>query len=105
MEFCDLLLLTPESRSEAGAELLARWRHAALSVVNPNLAMALATGCGASTPEVIDMTRDEFAAAAEASLEQLGLTYQQLEEQARSGDFASPTARSLWVVIGAGYGE
>ncbi|MFI9174856.1 hypothetical protein [Streptomyces lincolnensis] len=49
---------------------------------------------------VIVVTAEEFRAAAEQALSGLGLTYAELEEQARMRDFSSAQAHSLWVSIG-----
>lgn len=42
----------------------------------------------------------EFEAAARRALADLGLTYDQLAEQARRRDFTSSAAHALWVSIG-----
>jgi hypothetical protein len=49
---------------------------------------------------VIVASEDEFLAAAEQALRDLGLTYAELSEQAAQGDFSSPAAHALWVSIG-----
>jgi hypothetical protein len=49
---------------------------------------------------VIVVSEEEFHAAARRSLEDLGLTYAELEEQARNRDFSSAAAHALWVSIG-----
>ncbi|WP_405558952.1 hypothetical protein OHV08_33945 [Streptomyces canus] len=49
---------------------------------------------------VIVVTAEEFRAAAQQALDELGLTYAELEEQARQRDFTSAQAHSLWVSIG-----
>ncbi|MFJ3289958.1 hypothetical protein ACIPMW_32320 [Streptomyces sp. NPDC086669] len=49
---------------------------------------------------VIIVTAEEFRAAAQQALDELGLTYAELEEQARSRDFSSAQAHALWVSIG-----
>jgi hypothetical protein len=49
---------------------------------------------------VIEVTEAEFHEAAAAALARLGLTYPQLEGQARRRDFTSAQAHSLWVSIG-----
>lgn len=43
---------------------------------------------------------EEWRAAAEARLAELGLTYEQLAKEAREGNFSSTAARKLWVLIG-----
>lgn len=49
---------------------------------------------------VVEVTEAEFHAAAAAALARLGLTYAQLEDQARRRDFTSAQAHSLWISIG-----
>lgn len=49
---------------------------------------------------VIEVTEAEFHAAASKALARLGLTYAQLEDQARRRDFTTAQAHSLWVSIG-----
>lgn len=49
---------------------------------------------------VIIVTEEEFREAAHHALADLGLTYAELEEQARTRDFSSPDAHALWVSIG-----
>lgn len=49
---------------------------------------------------VIEVTEAEFHAAVRTSLARLGLTYAELEDQARRRDFASAQAQVLWVSIG-----
>lgn len=49
---------------------------------------------------VIVVSEDEFREAAQQALAGLGLTYAELEEQARNRDFSSAQAHSLWVSIG-----
>ncbi|GHJ36930.1 hypothetical protein [Streptomyces sp. TS71-3] len=49
---------------------------------------------------VIVVSQEEFLAAARRALGELGLTYEQLEEQARRCDFSSAQADALWVSIG-----
>jgi hypothetical protein len=50
--------------------------------------------------EVIEMTREEFDRQAGIELDQLGLTYEELAEQARTREFSCDRARGLWLVIG-----
>jgi hypothetical protein len=50
--------------------------------------------------EVSRPSRDEWEAFKDEALAELGLTYQELEQQARDRAFTSPEARRLWVVIG-----
>lgn len=45
-------------------------------------------------------TPTSWAQAKAAALEELGLTYEQLREQAMNNDFSSLAARKLWVIIG-----
>lgn len=49
---------------------------------------------------VIVATEAEFLAAARQALEELGLTYAELEDQAQRRDFTSAQAHALWVSIG-----
>ncbi|MFE4701434.1 hypothetical protein ACFRIC_30670 [Streptomyces sp. NPDC056738] len=49
---------------------------------------------------VVEVTTEEFHAAVRGSLARLGLTYAELEDQARRRDFTSAQAQSLWVSIG-----
>lgn len=49
---------------------------------------------------VIEVTEAEFHAAVRTALARLGLTYAELEDQARRRDFTSAQAHSLWVSIG-----
>lgn len=49
---------------------------------------------------VTEVTEAEFLTAARAALARLGLTYAELEDQARRRDFTSAQAHSLWVSIG-----
>jgi hypothetical protein len=50
--------------------------------------------------EVIVMTREEWDRQAQVELNQLGLTYEELAEQARTRDFSCDRARGVWLVIG-----
>ncbi|MET9411299.1 hypothetical protein ABZX90_36980 [Streptomyces sp. NPDC002935] len=49
---------------------------------------------------VIEVTTEEFHDAVRTSLARLGLTYAELEDQARRRDFTSAQAQVLWVSIG-----
>ncbi|MFI6347682.1 hypothetical protein [Streptomyces sp. NPDC050560] len=49
---------------------------------------------------VIVVTEEEFLAAARRALDDLGLTYAELKDQARRHDFTSAQAHALWVSIG-----
>ncbi|MFI1678812.1 hypothetical protein [Streptomyces sp. NPDC020607] len=49
---------------------------------------------------VVEVTSAEFHAAARTSLARLGLTYAELEDQARRRDFTTAQAHSLWISIG-----
>jgi hypothetical protein len=51
---------------------------------------------------VIEVTREEWLAGARRALAKLGLTYAELERQARDrgGNFVSAQAHVLWVSIG-----
>jgi hypothetical protein len=50
--------------------------------------------------EVIEVSQGEYRRAREAALRELGLTYEELAAQARSGRFTSLRARKLWLAIG-----
>lgn len=50
--------------------------------------------------EVIELDGAGYDRAVNASLRELGLTYRQLERQARAGNFSSLRARKLWLAIG-----
>ncbi|MDO0935229.1 hypothetical protein ACWD4O_25645 [Streptomyces sp. NPDC002623] len=47
-----------------------------------------------------ELSYDEWHAGALAALEELGLTYAELKEQARNRDFSSAQAHALWSLIG-----
>jgi len=49
---------------------------------------------------VIVVSEEEFRADAQRALAGLGLTYAELEAQARNCDFTSARAHALWVSIG-----
>lgn len=49
---------------------------------------------------VIVVSAEEFQLAAQQALDELGLTYAELEAQARDRDFTSAQAHALWVSIG-----
>lgn len=49
---------------------------------------------------VTELTEAEFHDAAGKALARLGLTYAELEDQARRRDFTTAQAHSLWVTIG-----
>ncbi|MFE9765090.1 hypothetical protein ACFYPC_11245 [Streptomyces sp. NPDC005808] len=49
---------------------------------------------------MIEVTEAEFHAAVSTSLARLGLTYAELEDQARRRDFVSAQAQVLWVSVG-----
>ena len=50
--------------------------------------------------EVFELTREEWDAGVAAELARLGLTYEELAEQARTGDFACEDARWVWLAVG-----
>lgn len=54
--------------------------------------------------EVFEVSRDEYDHAVKAALQDVGLTYRQLERQAHRGQFSSLRARKLWLAIGAPHG-
>ena len=49
--------------------------------------------------EVIVLTQQEWDDAVANSLNELGLTYEELAEQAAADDFSSWRARKLWLAI------
>ncbi|MEU3891066.1 hypothetical protein [Streptomyces sp. NPDC029041] len=49
---------------------------------------------------VIVVSDADYRDAAQRALDELGLTYAELEEQAREGSFTSSQAHALWVSIG-----
>ncbi|MGK3107937.1 hypothetical protein [Streptomyces sp. WAC05858] len=53
-----------------------------------------------SADPVIEVSEAEAHASARRSLAALGLTYEQLADQAQRGDFSSPQAQALWTAIG-----
>lgn len=50
--------------------------------------------------EVIKLSRAEYDRTVKAELRRLGLSYNQLAEQARTRQFTSEDARRLWLAIG-----
>lgn len=50
--------------------------------------------------EVIHLTAAEYEQAVQNTLNDLGLPYEELEEQARTDDFMSLRARKIWLMIG-----
>jgi hypothetical protein len=53
--------------------------------------------------EVIRLSRAEYKRTVKAELSRLGITYDQLAEQARTRQFASEDARRLWLAIGGNF--
>ncbi len=49
---------------------------------------------------VIQVTPEEYDRAVQHALDELGITYEELERQARNRDFQSHQAQLLWVAIG-----
>jgi hypothetical protein len=45
-------------------------------------------------------TREEWDALVAAELARLGLNYEELAEQARTGDFECEDARRVWLAVG-----
>ena len=55
--------------------------------------------------EIIHLTPAEWDQALQNSLDDLDLTWEELVEQAKTGDFSSLRARKLWLMAGhRGYG-
>jgi hypothetical protein len=50
--------------------------------------------------EVIQLSRAEYKRTVKAELRRLGVTYDQLAQQARTRQFTSEDARRLWLAIG-----
>jgi hypothetical protein len=52
------------------------------------------------SPDGVEVaSHDELRRFAEASLQALGLTFEELEEQAKQGSFASDRARLTWMAV------
>lgn len=66
----------------------------------PDIVFVDPAGAESEQVEVIELDREEFCHAVEASLRDAGLTYRQLARQARTGQFTSLRARKLWLAIG-----
>lgn len=49
--------------------------------------------------EVVELTHEEWEELKVKELARLGLTYEELAEQARTGDFSSHSAWWIWGVI------
>ncbi|WP_406168354.1 hypothetical protein [Streptomyces sp. NBC_00996] len=49
---------------------------------------------------MIEVTADEYHEAIDRALKHLELTWEQLQAQARRGDFSSRDARALWAAVG-----
>lgn len=54
---------------------------------------------GSTYTQVITLTHEEWEAARDNSLAKLGCTLEQLQKMARTGDYASPDHRALWLMI------
>jgi hypothetical protein len=52
--------------------------------------------------EVIKLTSEEYQRAVQNTLDRLGLSYEELEEQARRDDFVSLRARKVWLLVASG---
>lgn len=50
--------------------------------------------------EVVELTREEWDKLVASELGRLGLTYEELAEQARTGDFSCEDARWVWLAVG-----
>lgn len=62
--------------------------------------MSHALHADSSDVEVWQPTKAEWAAYVARVLNELGLTYEELAQQARDRDFQSPEARNCWIIIG-----
>lgn len=49
---------------------------------------------------VVELSREEYLAARERALSKLGLTWEELKDQARRHDFDNASAAHLWLIIG-----
>jgi hypothetical protein len=49
--------------------------------------------------ELIESSEDETRRAVQSALVQVGMTYDQLADQARRGEFSNMTARMAWVAV------
>lgn len=49
--------------------------------------------------EVIEWSAEEWQAARQRALDDVGLTYEELEEQAKQRRFSSLQARKVWLVV------
>ena len=74
----------------------ARWQRSHLGVVAP-----ADEDPERDDIEVIEISDGEYQQAVAEGLREVGLTYAQLREQARKGDFDSGQARRLWLAIGS----
>jgi hypothetical protein len=64
------------------------------------MAIAYHTYSDSDDAEIIELTPSEYERLVANALDHLGLTYDQLAEQARHADFISLRARQLWLLIG-----
>ncbi|MGA5304561.1 hypothetical protein ACPCHT_31945 [Nucisporomicrobium flavum] len=55
---------------------------------------------GQPAVEVTELTDDQWRKAARAGLQRLGLTFDELAQQAATRRFASPEALKFWQVLG-----
>ncbi|HZN71523.1 MAG TPA: hypothetical protein VFC00_07555 [Micromonosporaceae bacterium] len=53
-----------------------------------------------SSVELTEMSAAEWKAAVKRGLDRIGLTYDELADQAKTRDFSSVEALKLWVAIG-----
>lgn len=54
---------------------------------------------------VIELTTEDVKASIRAALKRLGCTFDDLAEQARTGEFDSLQARLAWVALGGFHGK
>jgi hypothetical protein len=59
----------------------------------------VATPTRPEEPDVIELSSEEYGAAIETTLRSLGLTREQLRDQAERDDFQSPAAFMMWQTI------
>lgn len=60
----------------------------------------LRRGVSMTDQDIIFVSSEDDLAARDAALAEIGLTYEELREQARSGQFTTERARALWDAFG-----
>lgn len=72
----------------------------AIAMTPPSAALATSSRATKEPIKVIKMSKRQWRKAANARLNELGLTYDELERQAEQRNFVSTAARKLWYLIG-----